>query len=319
VSYVFGPIASRRLGRSLGVDPIVYKACNWNCVYCQLGRTTPLRHERQDFVPPDDVVAEVVQALAAHAPGAIDWITFGGSGEPTLHASLGRMLRGVKAATEIPVAVLTNGALLYRPEVQAELMAADAVLPTLDAGSEELFQRINRPWPELTFGRLIEGLVGFRRVFGGKLWVEVMLIKGVNDGEPELREIAAVLERIRPHEVHINRPVRPPAEGWVQPPDEEALARAASILGSNARVVAATAPCLELSPRGDVGSAIVEILARHPMSLEELVQALERWGPADVGQALASLARDGRVRTVMRMGRQFWSGVEAKYGEPPAP
>lgn len=316
---MFGPIASRRLGRSLGVDPIVYKACNWNCVYCQLGRTTPLRHERQDFVPADDVLAEVRQVLAEHVPGSIDWITFGGSGEPTLHASLGSMLRGVKALTEIPVAVLTNGALLYRPEVQVELMAADAVLPTLDAGSDELFRRINRPAPELTFGRLIEGLVAFRRVFGGKLWVEVMLIKGVNDAEPELRDIAAVLERIQPHEVHINRPVRPPAEGWVQAPDEETQARAASILGSNARVVAATAPCLELPPWGDVDSAVVEILTRHPMSLEELVQALERWEPGDVGQALASLARDGRVRTVTRMGRQFWSGVEAKYGETPAP
>lgn len=316
MSYVFGPIASRRLGRSLGVDPIIYKACNWNCVYCQLGRTTPLRHERQDFVPADDVVAEVRQVLGEHAPGSIDWITFGGSGEPTLHASLGDMLRGVKAMTEIPLAVLTNGALLYRPEIQVELMAADAVLPTLDAGNDELFQRINRPWPELTFGRLVDGLVAFRRVFGGKLWVEVMLIQGVNDGEQELRDIAAVLERIRPHEVHINRPVRPPAEGWVQPPDEEALARAVRIFGSNARVVAATAPCLELSPRGDVHSAIVEILTRHPMSLEELVQALERWEPADVGQALASLARDGRVRSVTRMGRQFWGGAEAKYGQP---
>jgi wyosine [tRNA(Phe)-imidazoG37] synthetase (radical SAM superfamily) len=317
--YVFGPIASRRLGRSLGVDPIAYKACNWNCVYCQLGRTTPLQYERKEFVPADEVVAEVAEALAQRPAGSVDWITFGGSGEPTLHAGLGRMIRGVKAATDVPVAVLTNGALLYRPEVQADLMPADAVLPTLDAGSEELFQRINRPRPELTFGRLVDGLVAFRRVFGGRLWVEVMLIKGLNDDEAALSDIAAVLERIRPDEVHVNQPVRPPAEGWVEAPDGAALARAASIFGARARVVGATAPCLELSARGDVSEVIIEILARHPMSLEELVQALERWSPGEVAKSLAALSESGRVSPVARMGRQFWGSAAAKYsqGVPP--
>ena len=143
--YVFGPVPSRRLGQSLGIDPIPSKTCNWNCVYCQLGRTSPMTNERRDYFPPSAIVEDVLAAVEAHEPGEIDWVTFVGSGEPTLHASLGAMIREIKAATEIPVAVLTNGALLYRPDIREELTSADAVLPSLDAGSGALHRQINRP------------------------------------------------------------------------------------------------------------------------------------------------------------------------------
>jgi len=135
---VFGPLSSRRLGRSLGIDPVPPKTCNWNCVYCQLGRSVPLINERRDYLPPDDIMEELRRALRIQPPAEIDWVTFLASGEPTLHASLGRMIRQVKAFTRIPVAVITNGSLLYRPEVQEELMPADAVLPSLDAGTAAL-------------------------------------------------------------------------------------------------------------------------------------------------------------------------------------
>jgi wyosine [tRNA(Phe)-imidazoG37] synthetase (radical SAM superfamily) len=312
--YVFGPVPSRRLGQSLGVDPIVFKTCNWNCVYCQLGRSTPMSRERKEYVPASDVVAEIRQALAAHGPGEIDWITFGGSGEPTLHTGIGTMIRAVKEMTEIPVAVLTNGSLLYLPEVQVDLMAADAVLPTLDAGSEEVYQHVNRPRPELVFERLVGGLQSFRRVYGGKLWVEVMLVKGLNDGEEALHDLAAALARIHPDEVHVNRPVRPPAEAWVSPPDEEALAHAAAVLGRGARVVRGGGEVLDLSGHGDLHEAVVEILARHPMSTDELTQALGRWTPGEVDAALTRLVETGRVRTVERIGRTYWASSVARYG-----
>jgi len=312
--YVFGPVPSRRLGRSLGVDPIAFKTCNWNCVYCQLGRSTSLRHDRKEYVPTEDVVKEVGQALREHGPGGIDWVTFGGSGEPTLHSGLGRMIRAVKEMTDVPVAVLTNGSLLYLPQVQVDLMAADATLPTLDAGTEELYQRINRPRPELIFARLVNGLQAFRRVYGGKLWVQVMLLKGVNDGEEALRDLAAVLARIRPDEVHVTRPVRPPAEPWVTPPDDAGLARAAAILGPRARVIAGPVVALDLSGHGDLDEATLEILARHPMGLEELADVLGRWTPGQVGSALSRLAETGRVREVARLGRVFWAPVDARYG-----
>jgi wyosine [tRNA(Phe)-imidazoG37] synthetase (radical SAM superfamily) len=316
--YVFGPIPSRRLGHSLGVDPIAFKTCNWNCVYCQLGRSTPLRHERKDYVPPDEVVSEVKEAVAAQGARAIDWITFGGSGEPTLHASLGRMIREVKEATALPVAVLTNGSLLHLPEVQADLMTADAVLPTLDAGTEDVYFRVNRPRPELTFDGLVGGLTAFRRVYAGKLWVEVMLVKGLNDSEGSLRALAEVLEKIEPDGVHINRPVRPPAEGWVEAPSDETLARAAAILGPRAQVVAPRSAILDLTGYGDIEDAVLSILDRHPMSLADLAEALGRWDPEHVDAALAALEETGRVRQVRRLGQSFWASAEARYGWPPA-
>jgi wyosine [tRNA(Phe)-imidazoG37] synthetase (radical SAM superfamily) len=322
MTYVFGPVPSRRLGQSLGIDPIPFKTCNWNCVYCQLGRSAPLRTERKEYVPVEDVLAEVESALATFEPGKLNWITFSGSGEPTLHSGLGRMIRGVKALTPLPVAVLTNGCLLHLPEVRDDLLAADAVLPSLDAGSEDIYAAVNRPCSGLSFEQHVEGLVAFRKVYTGRLWVEVMLVRGLNDGDEALRDIAAVLERIGPDEVHVNQPVRPPSEAWVAPPAPGILERARLLFagvsrprGGVARVVAAGPPPLELASHANVTEAVLDILARHPMDLEELVHALQRWSPGEVGQALARLGASGRIRTVNRMGRRFWASADAKYGD----
>jgi wyosine [tRNA(Phe)-imidazoG37] synthetase (radical SAM superfamily) len=138
MKYVFGPVPSRRLGQSLGIDTIPLKTCNWNCVYCQLGRTRPLTNRRKDYFPVQEIISDVRQALSAHQPGEIDWVTFVGSGEPLLHTHMGHLVRQVNALTDLPIAVITNGSLLYLPEVRRELSAADAVLPTLDAGSADL-------------------------------------------------------------------------------------------------------------------------------------------------------------------------------------
>jgi len=257
MKYVFGPVPSRRLGQSLGIDTIPLKTCNWNCVYCQLGRSQPLLNERKAYFPPQDILAEVEAALNSHAPDEIDWITFVGSGEPTLHSDIGQLIRGVKALSNKPVAVITNGALLYQASVQRALSAADAILPTLDAGSAEVYRRINRPYPTLAFERFIRGLITFRRAYSGSLWIEVMLARGLNDTEAALRDIAAALGRIQPDEVHLNLPTRPPVEPWVQPPDEEALLRARAILGNIARVVAPIEGTFDLSGYESVVEAIV--------------------------------------------------------------
>nr|MBN1229190.1 radical SAM protein [Anaerolineae bacterium] len=198
MNYVFGPVPSRRLGQSLGIDTIPLKTCNWNCVYCQLGRTQPLINERREYIPRKTILAQVRDALAAHRPGDIDWVTFVGSGEPTLHSGIGWLIQEVKAAGSLPVAVITNGSLLYLAEVRDALAAADAVMPSLDAGTVELYRRINRPHPEATFERLVDGLIAFRHQYGGKLWIEVMLVRGLNDTEPALQDIAAVLRRVNP-------------------------------------------------------------------------------------------------------------------------
>jgi len=313
MKYVFGPVPSRRLGQSLGIDTIPLKTCNWNCVYCQLGRTVPLTNERREYYPRDEILAEVKQALAAHRPGEIDWVTFVGSGEPTLHIGLGRLIRKVKKLTTLPVAVITNGALLYRPEVREELAAADAVLPTLDAGNAKLYRKINRPYPGLTFERLGDGLIAFRKEYIGELWVEVMLVHDLNDTEKALHEIAALLKRIGPDEVHINLPTRPPVETWVQPPDEEGLMRALAILGDVAHVVHPAEGSFDLSGSENVVDAIIGIITRHPMREDELRRALEKWTPGSVDTALEQLSSSGQAKDVERHGMRFWNASPAHF------
>ncbi|MCK4825117.1 radical SAM protein, partial [bacterium] len=173
MKYVFGPVPSRRLGQSLGIDTIPLKTCNWNCIYCQLGRSKPLRNERLDYIPLSEIMSQFKIALGSHKPEEIDWITFVGSGEPTLHAGIGWLINEVKKLTDIPVAVITNGSLLFLQSVRKALKAADAVLPSLDAGTQKLYKKINRPHPDISFNRFIEGLVTFRNEFQGDLWVEV--------------------------------------------------------------------------------------------------------------------------------------------------
>ncbi|MDY6872844.1 MAG: radical SAM protein [Chloroflexota bacterium] len=312
---VFGPVPSRRLGQSLGIDPVPLKSCNWNCVYCQLGRTHSFVLERQSFYKNETIIPQVQKTLASHGPGEIDWITFVGSGETTLHLGLGEMIREVKSMTKIPVAVITNGSLLYLDEVREELKAADAVLPTLDAGNPNLYHKINRPHPELTFERLVSGLISFRKVYKNKLWVEVMLVRGLNDSEEALKEIAGLLEQIQPDEVHIVQPTRPPVELWVKPPDDPAILRAQIILGAKATAVLPAKGTFDLSGEDDLVNAIVEIITRHPMQETELVHSLKKWSPNQIKEVLHLLEDSGRAQVVIRYNTRFWSASEASFPE----
>jgi wyosine [tRNA(Phe)-imidazoG37] synthetase (radical SAM superfamily) len=310
---VFGPIPSRRLGQSLGIDPIPLKTCNWNCVYCQLGRSRPMTNERKEYVDPDIIMAQLDAVLAAHAPGEIDWLTFVGSGEPILHAGLGHMIRQVKQITDIPVAVITNGALLFLPEVQQDLLAADAVLPSLDAGNKVIYKKINRPHPGVPFDQVIAGLIEFRQVYQGKYWIEIMMVRGVNETEPALKELAAVLDQIDPDEVHINQPIRPPAETWVQPADDEGLIRARAILGDRVRIFTFPEGHFEFDQFENAVEAVLTIITRHPMRQSELEQTLQAWGREEISEALEKLRTSGRVQIVERYGIQFWSAATSYY------
>jgi wyosine [tRNA(Phe)-imidazoG37] synthetase (radical SAM superfamily) len=313
MKYVFGPVPSRRLGQSLGIDTIPLKTCNWNCVYCQLGRTVPLTNERRDYIPCDLILAQVEEALANHEPGEIDWVTFVGSGEPTLHKGLGKLIDRVKELTYLPVAVITNGALLYVPQVRQALKTADAVLPSVDAGSAPLYRRINRPHSQTTFERLVNGLILFRREYTGKLWIEVMLVKGLNDSDEALADIAALLRRIQPDEVHINLPTRPPAETWVQPADEETLLKALVIFSDVARVIHPAEGTFDLGCCDSILEAILAIITRHPMRQDQLQEALDRWAPEQAKSILAELEASGYAQVVERLGSRFWSADQSHY------
>jgi wyosine [tRNA(Phe)-imidazoG37] synthetase (radical SAM superfamily) len=301
------------LGLSLGIDPVPLKTCNFSCVYCQLGRSPRLATKRKAYSSLSDIGAEVASVLGRHEHGAIDWITFVGSGETTLSTRLGSMIRFVRSITDLPVAVITNGSLLHLPRVRGELLSANAVLPSLDAGTESLYRRINRPRRELSFERHVEGLVEFRSIFRGNLWVEVMLIGGLNDTEEALRDIAAVLEMVKPDEIHLATPTRPPAEPWVVPPGAEGLGRAVSILGRVAKVLEPVSVGGAPSADGDLAEAVLRIVQRHPLHDAEIENLLTHWIRDRVDEAMATLAGTGEIQFVERFGKRFWCAAELDF------
>lgn len=315
MEYVYGPVPSRRLGQSLGIDPIPLKTCNWNCVYCQLGRTVPLTNQRRAYVPAQQIIDEVDRALKEHPSGSIDWVTFVGSGEPTLHSRIGWMIREVKALTDLPVSVISNGSTLYLPEVRKALSRADAVLPSFDAGTPELYRKINRPHPEITFDRFRDGLIRFSRDYQGKLWVEVMLVQDLNDTEEALRDIARGLASVDLDEVHLSQPTRPPVETWVQPPTREGLMRARAILGEVAHVLHPAAGSFDLGQYDSLTDVVVGIITRHPMRERELIATLEEWSPGQINETLDDLQDSGKAQTIERYGVRFWSGSPSQFPE----
>ena len=270
---------------------------------------------RRDFYPREHILVEVEKALESHVPGEIDWVTFVGSGETTLHASIGWLIQKVKALTDLPVAVITNGSLLYLPEMRTALSRADAVLPSLDAGNARLYRKINRHHPAISFRRLVDGLTTFRKGYPGKLWVEVMMVKGLNDTAAALNEIAGVLKNVGPDEVHILQPTRPPAETWVRPTDQEGLLRAQTIFGEIARVIQPASGSFNLSGGESLVDAVVAIITRHPMREDELLTALNHFSPGEVKSVLKSLEKSGKAQVVDRLENRFWSASLAHYPE----
>jgi wyosine [tRNA(Phe)-imidazoG37] synthetase (radical SAM superfamily) len=313
MSQLFGPVPSRRLGQSLGIDPVPSKTCNWNCIYCQLGRTTPMINQRHLFYPVEDITNEVQQWLQSHPQTPLDWITLVGSGETMLYAGVGNLISSLQSITKIPIAVITNGSLLYLPEVRQELMAADAVMPSFDAGSAALYRQINRPHPEITFDRLKQGLLAFRQTYRGKFWVEVMLIEGMNDTEEALRELAEYFKALDPDEIHLLQPTRPPAEPWVQPADEEGLLRASAILGEKSRVIHPALGSFDLTAYASPAEAVLAIITRHPMKEIELLDTLREISPETLQATLTRLKENRQVQVIDRFGTRFWTASSARY------
>jgi wyosine [tRNA(Phe)-imidazoG37] synthetase (radical SAM superfamily) len=313
MKHVFGPVPSRRLGRSLGIDPVPLKTCNYSCVYCQLGITKPLTNKRKAFFSASEIMAEVATTLDHSGSDSIDWITFVGSGETALNSRLGSLIRFTKSISDLPVAVITNGSLLHLPEVREDLCAADAVLPSLDAGNDRLYARINRPHHDFSFAHNVEGLIQFRREFDGQMWVEVMLLGNVNDSPEDLFDIAEVLAKVEPDEIHISTPTRPPAEPWVELPSEESLERASSIFGGVTRVLRPIEVEVETDVEEELVDAILTVVSRHPMQEMEVVRSLARWVPGRVLESLTALANSGEVRVIERHGKRFWCSVDTEF------
>lgn len=305
VSHVFGPVPSRRLGRSLGVDLVSYKACSYDCVYCQLGRTTLKTVEQREYVPTDEVIAELRKAVE-HGP-EIDYITFSGSGEPTLHSRIGEVIRAAKALTSIPVAVLTNGSLLHDPEVRRSLREADLVIPSLDAGCQETFQTVNRPHESLALQDVAMGIRDFSVVFPGRIWVEVMLVKGMNDGDAELERLAELLRDVRAEKVQLNTVARPPAEPFASPLDPRRMKEACSFFGGRAEVIcgALAAPGVTSDRASDIEREILEMLRRRPCTARDISEGLQL-NPGEASKHLGEMATRGVIRASYHGGKRYY-------------
>jgi wyosine [tRNA(Phe)-imidazoG37] synthetase (radical SAM superfamily) len=306
--HVYGPVASRRLGFSLGVDIIPFKTCTLDCLYCQLGSTGKTAVRRGRWFPPEEILAQVREALASGQ--RIDAVTFSGSGEPTLCRDLGRLIRAIKNMTEVPVVVLTNGTLLTRKDVRRDLLAADVVVPSLDAVPAAVFRRVNRPHASLDNRRIIDGLARFREEFKGEIRLEIMLVKGVNDSPADIRAIEAAVRRIRPDRIELNTVVRPPAERRAAPLGPAALERIRRRLGPRAEIVASFAKRKQSPARDALEKAVLATVGRRPQTAADIAAALGRHHD-EVLKALMALLERSRVTKRVHGGRTYYAGGPA--------
>lgn len=273
--YLFGPVPSRRLGISLGIDLVPMKTCTLNCIYCECGKTTDLTMVRREYVPIEAVKAEFSDYLANHPKP--DYLTFSGSGEPTLNSLIGEAIRFIRTHdADIPVAVLTNGTLLFDPRVRHELSAATVVMPSLDAATGRVFRKINRPHQRLTIHHLIEGMRRFREDFSGRLWLEIFIVPGLNDTRAELTALKRAIETIAPDQVQLNTLDRPGPVPDIRAATPEELDRIIRFWGLDNTSIIAKAPARKrlVAYRDDVESAILETIARRPCTMEDLMNIL---------------------------------------------
>jgi len=275
-AYIFGPVPSRRLGRSLGIDLVPAKTCSFDCIYCQAGRTTRKTIERKEWVPLNDVLAELNEKIATQP----DYITLSGSGEPTLFSRIPELIRSIKDLTDIPVAVITNGSLLWQANLRKELRAADLILPSLDAASENIFQNINRPCPEISFSKVLEGLIQLRREYQRAYWLEVFLIQGVNTTDEELGNFTDCIKQIRPDRIQLNTVTRPPTEDSALAVDQQQLHRIAEQFKKQrvSPIVEIIAAGTDHSQGGEFKGRIEDILTmlkRRPCTADDIARGLK--------------------------------------------
>lgn len=270
--FIFGPVPSRRLGRSLGVDLVPSKTCSYDCIFCQLGRTTNKTIALAEYAPVPQILEELREKLS-EIP-APDYITLSGSGEPTLHSRMGDIISGIRKMTAIPIAVITNGSLLWMPEVRRGLADADVVLPSLHAGECALFQKINRCATGISFEAMVDGLMQFRSEYKGQIWLEVFIMAGINDSDEDIRKIAALTRQIRPDRVQLNTATRPTSEKDTRPVDAERLNQIAQMFDPPAEVIADYKTKSITAQKDAQISDVLDLIARHPSTAEDVAVSM---------------------------------------------
>jgi len=270
--YLFGPVPSRRLGYSLGVDIIPFKVCTLDCVYCQLGRTTETTTQRNQYVPIAPVIEELKDLF--QKGGKADYITLSGSGEPTLNSSFGDLIDEIKKITDIPVAIITNSTLLTNETVRNACLKADLVVPSLDAANQEVFEKINRPAPNINIEEIIQALCLFKQQFKGQLWLEIFFIESINTSDQHIAQLKKAVDAIKPDKIQLNTAVRPTADQGINPMTYETLKAIADKLGNNAQVVASFSPSEKDETIQNKADTVLSMLKRRPCSLQDICQSL---------------------------------------------
>ena len=296
--YIYGPVPSRRLGISLGVSPIPKKTCNYSCIYCQLGRTKPMTNSRKMFFSVEEIIHEFDDLIQNNI--YFDVVTIVGEGEPTLYLGLGKIIAEIKKRVKQPVAVITNGALLYDKTVRQELLQADIVLPSMDAFDEESFEKINRPYKDMIYKDVYSGLIEFSKIYQGQLWLEIMFMEGINDSDLILEKYSWLLKKIKYDRLFLNTPVRPPAEQGVNVVGNDRMKYISETLGGIAiDLLSSKGFYSEIS---DDYNAVISIIKRHPMNQFEIESFLENRKGSDIADIFNRLILDKEVIKVKYMG-----------------
>ncbi len=306
MKHLFGPVNSRRLGLSLGIDLLPRKICSFDCIYCELGLTTELTCARREYIPTGAICDELDRFLAdPNRAARVDVFTITASGEPTLHRGLGEIIRHLRKRTDRPVSVLTNGSLLHLEEVRRELALADIVVPSLDSARPESFRKINRPAREVELEGIINGLAALRQEGHGQMWLEILFVKGVNDTAEDIVALNRALRLIQPHRIQCNTVARPPAELFAKMLTPAALRDIKEQLAGPAATIVDFASPAPAAPRLPVASEILPMLQRRPCTAGDICQALgtER---ATTEELLAALLKDSLVQQINHNNQDYY-------------
>jgi wyosine [tRNA(Phe)-imidazoG37] synthetase (radical SAM superfamily) len=239
MKYIYGPVKSRRLGLSLGINLTSYKACTFDCVYCQLGQTTIKTQERKEYVDIREILDELKGWLEKNnqASSSVNFISLSGSGEPTLNLKIGELISRIKELTPVPVAVITNSSFLNQSSIRNELLSADLIVPSLDAVTQSILEKVDKPIPQVKVEEIIEGLKNLRKEYRGKIWLEVMLIKGLNDDLRHIKKMKEVIDLINPDKIQVNSPVRSTTQLNVLPVAKAKLNKIKEIFGEKCEIL----------------------------------------------------------------------------------
>lgn len=302
MTHVFGPVPSRRLGLSLGIDLIPYKTCTYDCLYCQVGRTTLKSMDPRPFTSVKEVLTELQTRLREVTP---DVITISGSGEPTLHSEVDRVISGIKALSSVKTVIITNGSLLWNEEVRRRCLGADVIMPTLSTACDKTFGIIHRPHSGLDLSVIIRGLKTLREEYGGNLFLEVFLLAGINDTEKEVEALNRVIREIAPDKVQLNTVARPPAEPEALSLDRKRLEEIKSYLGEKAEIIAGTAGRKGEGPRGTYAELVLEMASRRPVRSLDVSDALNI-RPEEARALAEGLVLEGSLRSQEHLGETYY-------------